>query len=372
MATFVNNSSDDNSKVEIRAVKITDIPARIAKKLLLEEEKKAKYDESGKAHFEVAKNIFNQNQNNSVSKLREAFSWLKKSVDANCYDAHLYILGKLNALKILPKLKVDDFIKLKIAYEYQFAEAIEFVNYYTQNRSVNPTISLGIYLFVYQGYSDNINHAMDIINMTICKENLGTQKYKTMKELLVEIFNNPECFEDYNYFIAILELTDNYFTNKHFAIGVQYLNLAIEQDFNIKAYRYMLNLFSNAINGSIDASITIGVLIKSKNKFIKCDEALADDLFKYAYNRLKSLKDIDVNNQKNLAYLCEGGIGGKQNLKLARELYYKLSQYQRLYNVKYKQIDDAIAIRRKNMVIKTIEILLVLFIVILILYLFMD
>lgn len=360
MATFVNNSSDNKSKVEIRAVSITDIPTRIAKKLLLEEEKRARYDESGQAQLEHAKSIFEQNQVNSISKLREAFGWLKKSVDANCYDAHLYIMECLNSIKNSTQLKIYDFITLKIAYhEYQFMEVIDFINYYIKNTTINPPLSVGIYLFILEDCVNNVEYAMDILNMDMYRGNFTSEEYKRMDRLLFEIYSNPHCFNDYNYYKSLLFLKDNYFVIKDYYEGVEYLNLAMQKDLNTKAYNYMLSLFNDANNNDIDASIIIATLIKSNNKLIKCTSDLADHLFKYAYTKLESIKSTNISDQKKLVYLYEFGLGGKQKLKLARAISYKLSEWQRQYGLVYEHINEIIKIRREYM-LKVIVVILLL------------
>ena len=371
MATFVNNSSDNKSKVEIRAVSITDIPTRIAKKLLLEEEKKAKYDESGQAQLEYAKSIFEQNQVNSVSKLREAFGWLKKSVDANCYDAHLYIMECLNSIKNSTQLKIFDFTWLYIAYEYQFEEVIDFINYHAQNININNTLSFGIYLFIYQEYYDNIDHAIDIIDKAISTKNLDTAKNDNIQKLLLEICSNKYCFSDYNYFMALLYLRDNCFTIKDYNVGVNYLNIAIEQDSNGKAYNYMLSLMDKVNSGDADASITLATLIKSNSRLIKCNDGLADILLKYTYEYLTKDNNIDLNNNKSLAYLYEYGLGGKRKLKLARNIYCELSKYHSAYINKYKEVDEAITTEQVNLIRKIIKLSL-FFIITFLAFIFVD
>ena len=189
--------------------------------------------------------------------------------------------------------------------------------------------------------------------------------------MLSEICSIPYCFIDYNYFMAQLWLRDNYFVNKDYNVGVNYLKIAIEKDSNIKAYNYMISLIDGVNSGDIDASITLATLIKSNISLVKCNDILADVLFKYAYDQLMKNDSIDFNNKKSLAYLCEYGLGGKRKLKLARNLYFELSKYHSSYINKYKEVNEAITTEQVNLVRKIIKVLL-FFIITLLAFIFVD
>lgn len=353
----VNNYENDGVTVEVKEINFDDIPAFIRQKLETEE----KRIDNGFADFYLALKILSTAK--TFDDLEEGFKHLYQSVSKNCPRGLAYITEKINDIENSKALLLMDFKWLQLAVNYNFTVAVDFVDYYAKEVTKNPALSSGIYLLGNNKIPCNIEYAVTILN------NGALVKNKLVIQLVNDIFNRWNIYNEIDVLKAELILSGNEIVNKDYLTGINYLNSALNSNSDT-AKNYVIYLINSVNNSdSKNALILALVLNSAKNNLIShdiisSDSILIQALFKNAYDYFKNNKDDDLNILYGLAFCYEHGFGCRKNLTKARDVYKKIiNNGYKYYEKNYNRLDILIEKRRKKR-ITIVENLIVFLIVV--------